>query len=303
MRNRARWPKLLLAAILACSGAAAESPNPGLRDLRAALQGTMDDASLRARLRSLAPALAARLSEQAGRENHTVFDLELAAPLPARAVVAAFGLSRPYAVAGDAHQEDWTVGLWVADLESRWSSGIAVHTPHIGAWAVEMKLAGRPAGPLPRIVAGSSPAYDLETVEAAVVALRVERWSSDWQQPEHLESPSGPRPPQSADSRAVLRSWIDRHKGYGAPSYAEDATDIAHVFVAWNIPWSGRNTTDYWIYCLQESGWSLLTSATFQPRNLADRAVFDRAAGEVVFLEADGRVAHRASVARCRFTD
>ncbi len=272
--------------------------------LRQALDRATDEASLRRELETLAPVLGAKLEEQPGREERTSFSLRLASPLAARTVIAGLSLSRPYATSGDVHQEEWELSSWTTDIDDRWGPRIAVHTPHLGHWAVEPKLAGRPAGELPKLTAGASPAYDLALYDAEVVGLDIELWSDEWQVAEHADLPDTPTAPKSALSRSQIRAWLERHKGYGAPDTAEVELADMRVFVAWNIPWSGRSTTDFWIYCLQDSGWLLLEESTFEPDGeLAATAKFDATAHEVRFLGAKGSVRHREPIAACRWDD
>jgi len=274
-----------------------------LSSLRQALDRAKSEAALRKDLARLAPALGAELSEQEVREGRREFTLRLGKPLPARSVIAALDLARPYAVSGDVHQESWEIGLWTVDIDDRYGPKIGTHAPHLGAWAVDVELVDRPQAELPTITAGAAPAYDLTALDAEVAEFRIELWS-DWQQLERIEAADTPTAPKSALGRQEIRTWIDRHKGYGAPLEAETERPDMRVFVAWNIPWSGRNQTSFWIYCLQDSGWLLETESTFEPsHDQAHRAVFDAASDEVHFLDADGAVLHRESIAGCRWSE
>jgi len=228
-------------------------------------------------------------------------------PLPASAVIAGLGLVRPYAFSGDVHQETWDVALWTMDIDDRWGPKIAVHSPHLGDWAVEPQLSRRPRGELPKVTAGAAPAYELSMPEAladlTVVAFRIELWS-DWQQSDRFDFPDTATAPTAAPSRRLILDWVERHKGLGAPRQAEVELPDMRAFVFWNIPWSGRNETDYWIYCLQDSGWLLLKSATFQPdHDQAHSATFDATAHRVRFLDADGAELHHAPIAGCRWDE
>jgi len=77
------------------------------------------------------------------------------------------------------------------------------------------------------------------------------------------------------------------------------------VFAAWNIPTSGFNGTDFWVYCLQENmGWSLLVSSRFTPpEDQAHSVEVDPEHHELRFLGRDGKVYYRVSVAGCRWTE
>ncbi|MEO8505523.1 MAG: hypothetical protein ABI609_16630 [Acidobacteriota bacterium] len=279
---------------------AAAAPNDPLRGFRTALEGSTTEQELRSTLQSVAKKLGARLSEQPARAGRRSFDLTLAAPIPARALVAAMGWKRPYAMSGDVEQTSWSLALWTGDLDDRYGPKIAVHAPHVGKWAVEPQLEKRPDGELPKLSAGPSPAYDLNSYEGRVVALEIEWWDAGWQQLESVPIPAGPGPPQAAGSRTEIRGWIDAHKGYGAPQYAESELPDMRVFVAWNIPTSGMNSTDSWVYCLHESGWQLIAASRFQPQqDQIHRVEIDDAKREVRFVGNGGEADHRVPLRNC----
>ena len=58
---------------------------------------------------------------------------------------------------------------------------IAVQYPHVGAWAFMATLDDRPAGDLPKLTTGASPAYDLTVYPSQVTEIEIEPWSPDWQ--------------------------------------------------------------------------------------------------------------------------
>lgn len=95
-------------------------------------------------------------------------------PLPAGSLCEAMGWARPYALSGDVSQRRWHIQLWVAYLADPYGSRIQTRRPKAGPWSLTAWLAGRPAGPLPGVAAGASPAYDLATHQASVVALEVQ---------------------------------------------------------------------------------------------------------------------------------
>jgi hypothetical protein len=308
--RRRPWKSTSVAAASALTLLAVLLPVPSLGagadalvGLRQALDRVKNEGALRKELVRLAPSLGAELDEQEAREGRRQFTLRLAKPLPARSVIAALNLARPYAVSGDPHQESWEIGLWTVDIDDRYGPKIGTHAPHLGAWAVEVNLVDRPQGEMPKLTAGPAPAYDLTVLDAEVAEFQIELWS-DWQQLERIETADTPTAPKSALGREEIRAWLERHKGYGAPLEAQAERNDMRVFVAWNIPWSGRNETSFWIYCLQDSGWLLETESTFQPsHDQAHRAVFDDASAEVRFLDADGSVLHRESIAACRWSE
>jgi hypothetical protein len=100
------------------------------------------------------------------------FVLAFAVPIEARELAKALGWARPYAVAGDVHQQSWRLQLYVKPLADAHNKRIATTAPRLGAWAAQVELDGRPAGELPELVAGASPAYDLERRSAKVVRVR-----------------------------------------------------------------------------------------------------------------------------------
>jgi hypothetical protein len=107
--------------------------------------------------------------------------------------------------------------------------------------------------------------------------------------------------PKTAPSLDAIRAWLDRHKGYGAPNETEAKLADMHVFVTWNIPWSGSNETDYWIYCAQKDGWRLLKHDTFQPiHDQAWSAQIDASRHVVRFLDDKGVLQFEAPVDGCR---
>lgn len=130
-----------------------------VRDIAGAAR---DAAALESMLRAQAPT---GTTVTASAPSVTV---RLNAPVTAAAAIAALGLSRAYAISGDVHQTEWYVTLHASDLNP---TRIATELPHIGAWDVQLNLDARPAGALPTLVAGASPAYDLRTYSANVVSI------------------------------------------------------------------------------------------------------------------------------------
>lgn len=94
-------------------------------------------------------------------------------PLPAEVLCEAMGWARPYALSGDVSQRRWHIQLWVGGLADPHAQRIATRRPEIGSWVITAWLAGRPADPLPGVVAGASPAYDLATYPASIATLEV----------------------------------------------------------------------------------------------------------------------------------
>ncbi|MFZ0529730.1 MAG: hypothetical protein WAL91_04235, partial [Propionicimonas sp.] len=103
--------------------------------------------------------------------------LELVAepPLTARALCSAIRIDPPFAVSGDVHQRRWHVLVAGPELPDPFGPRIAVRPHHVGCWDLVPELLGRPTGPLPDIVAGASPAYDLREFDGHVRRLVVSR--------------------------------------------------------------------------------------------------------------------------------
>ncbi len=81
--------------------------------------------------------------------------------LPARdtkAALAAWGWKDAFAVSGDVHQRQFEIRRSTGSIGP---NRIATVEPHAGRWSVSVTLAARPAGALPPLVAGASPAYPL----------------------------------------------------------------------------------------------------------------------------------------------
>jgi hypothetical protein len=296
---------LALATAFPAVAACATAPDP-LLSLRRAIERSPDEATLRKKLKRLAPVLGFKLSEQAAREGRISFTLTLAAPVPARRLIEVFQWPRAYAISGDVHQLSWELSLSSGDIDDRYGPRIGAYDPHVGAWAVSPSLDDRPPGDLPALVCGPSPAYDLTVYPANVTGLTIELWSAGWQSSATMELPPTKTAPLSSLNRALLKAWFEDHKGLGAPRYFDSSQSDMRVFAVWNIPTSGLNVTDFWVYCLQEewAGWNLLVSSRFTPpEDQAHTAEIDPERHELRFLGRDGTVYHRVSVAGCVWTE
>jgi hypothetical protein len=89
-------------------------------------------------------------------------------------LMTAWHLDRVYAVATDPHQESWQLARYGHDVADPNGTRIAVIPIVLGNWTVRPRLAGRPAGPLPNVAAGASPAYDISAYAASVVGIDLE---------------------------------------------------------------------------------------------------------------------------------
>lgn len=89
-------------------------------------------------------------------------------------LVTAWRLDRVYAVATDPHQQNWQLLRYGQDVPDPNGTRIALIPITFGSWTVRPRLAGRPAGPLPDVVAGASPAYDISAHSAQVVGIDID---------------------------------------------------------------------------------------------------------------------------------
>jgi hypothetical protein len=97
----------------------------------------------------------------------------LTPPVDARRLAVAWGLTGPVAVSVDVHQTVWYLfdtGQEFPHPTLRWIEALPVRA---GSLVLRARLTGRPSGPLPSTVAGSSPAYDLWEVTGLVDAVEV----------------------------------------------------------------------------------------------------------------------------------
>ena len=108
-----------------------------------------------------------------GARSYQYARLTFPEPIPASALCEAMGWARPYVLSADVEQRRWHVQLWAGNLVDPYAQRIHTRTPEAGLWSVTAWLTGRPTGPLPGVVAGASPAYDLATYPASVAALEV----------------------------------------------------------------------------------------------------------------------------------
>jgi hypothetical protein len=76
-----------------------------------------------------------------------------------------------YVVSGDVHQRSWRLVVGGASLEDPHRPRISTELPKVGAWRLDLRVEGRPAGPLPTTMAGASPAYPLSGHSVSVTSL------------------------------------------------------------------------------------------------------------------------------------
>lgn len=102
-----------------------------------------------------------------------VFTLGLDPPIDARGLCEAWGIARPVAVSGDVHQSRWSVLMAGDELPDPYARRISARPLTAGRWDVNINLTARPAGDLPDVVCGASPAYDIVERGGAVRAIEV----------------------------------------------------------------------------------------------------------------------------------
>lgn len=139
------------------------------------LRNTLEGTRMLSEPGAAAASLGLSVAEQTvyGTPSYQYAVLTFPAPLPAGALCEAMGWAQPYALSADVSQRRWHIQLWVADLADPYGPRIQTRRPEAGPWSVTTWLTGRPAGPLPGVAAGASPAYNLATYQASVVALEV----------------------------------------------------------------------------------------------------------------------------------
>jgi hypothetical protein len=146
--------------------------------------------------------------------------LSLDSPMDAQALCAAWRISRPVAVSGDVRQRSWRIFIAGEELPDPHSRRIAVTPVTAGRWEVALRLAGRPAGALPDVVAGASPAYDLLDRDAEITRIEVTPAAT------RLAVVSGAHP----DARALLESMASRYPAWRAGWTVSPDIEFAVVY-------------------------------------------------------------------------
>jgi hypothetical protein len=91
----------------------------------------------------------------------------------ARDLCAAWGLEKPVAVSGDVHQHTWSILVAGEELGDPHGRRIASRPFTAGRWHVVPRLGGRPAGELPGVSSGASPAYDVLECGGVVRSIEI----------------------------------------------------------------------------------------------------------------------------------
>lgn len=146
--------------------------------------------------------------------------LSLDPPMEARALCAAWCISVPVAVSGDVHQRSWRIRIAGNELPDPYGRRIVVTPVIAGRWEVAPVLAGRPAGALPDVVAGASPAYDLLECNAEITRIEVNPAAT------HSAAVSGTHP----DARELLESMASRYPAWRAGWAASANIEFAVVY-------------------------------------------------------------------------
>jgi len=137
-------------------------------------------------------------------------------PIDARSLCAAWGIDCPVAVSGDVHQRSWCIRIAGDALSDPHNRRIAVAPLLVGRWEVDLRLAGRPAGELPGVVAGASPAYNLLEREAGIIRMEVTAAAT------RAATMTGAH----ADARALLAS-------------------MAALYPAWRTGWEASSDSEF----------------------------------------------------------
>lgn len=99
--------------------------------------------------------------------------LDLDPPADARELCAAWAIARPVAVSPDVHQQTWQILVAGDELPDPYARRIASDPIRAGRWQVLPDLGARPAGELPGVVSGASPAYDVREHGGAVRSIEI----------------------------------------------------------------------------------------------------------------------------------
>jgi hypothetical protein len=153
-----------------------------LADLPARLGGAVGGDELRAALGVELPGVARRVEPHVmwvgGRRLRSSLPrvvLDLEPPVDARWVCEQWRIDAPVAVSGDVHQQRWHLQVAGRELPDPTHRRIASTPPTAGRWEIDVVLSDRPSGPLPGVVSGASPAYDVLIVGGEVASLSIER--------------------------------------------------------------------------------------------------------------------------------
>lgn len=168
----------LTACLLLALPALAQRPSTAaaetfVHDLPALLTAAPQFAQLESQVRTrVAGVSGVTVESQTG--SSPSLQIGFATPLNASRVATLLGIAHPVAISGDVHQTEWFLASRTATIHDPYQNRIATQTPAFGTWMARAVLVGRPAGPLPTVVAGASPAYDLQLYSASVRSIEIE---------------------------------------------------------------------------------------------------------------------------------
>lgn len=95
-------------------------------------------------------------------------------PFDVRVLAVHWGVTRPIAVSTDPMQRSWYLFQRGADLPDDHQKRVAAEpVAAAGGKTLRARLTGRPDGPLPDLVAGPSPAYDVTEVGGLVDQIEI----------------------------------------------------------------------------------------------------------------------------------
>ena len=162
--------------------------------------------------------------------------LTLDPPADARELCAAWAIARPVAVSPGVHQRTWQILVAGEELPDPYGRRIASAPIRAGRWDITPALAGRPAGELPGVVSGASPAYDVHERGGAVRSIEIvpTAWVTRVLEPGH------------ADVRALLAAMASAHpawRGSGAGWSVDPAAAFVTVYDA-GAPVAGGGLVD-----------------------------------------------------------
>ena len=152
-------------------------------------------------------------------------NLELDPTVQARELCLAWSIERPVAVSPDGAQRRWQILAAGDDLADPYSRRIASEPITSGRWDVVAYLVTRPAGDLPGVVSGASPAYDVHERGGAVRRIEI---APTAHMTRVLE-------PGHADVRALLGVMASTHpvwRGAGAGWSIDPAATFVTIYDA-----------------------------------------------------------------------
>jgi hypothetical protein len=269
--------------------------------LRAALANSHGEPTLREQLAALAREFRCGVREGFAQDGQRIFWVEFPEPLPAAHFAQEMGWGRPYGVAADAQRSAWVLNTSSASNDgSRYLAQLTLAAPQLGEWSVTPRLSGVPRGGSPQVSRDGSPIYDLTQSEGQVVALTIAPAATAPTMDPPPVTPGAQGPPTSAVSTTAIRNAIEASRGAGNPSYLETQFENMRLFIAWNMPYAGRTTTQYWVYCQSGVRWNLVQGYQIEPGAYPVRqARIDTGRRAVEFVLETGAVTERVPIGNC----